>query len=39
MISTYDAVVYPYDADNTRFKSGVHYLAIQTYLKVDPTRF
>jgi len=36
---TYDAVVYPYEADNTRFEGGVHHLAIQRYLEVDLTSF
>ena len=37
--SDIDAVVYPYEADSTGFKGGVHHLAIQRYLKVDPARF
>ena len=35
----YDAMVFPYEADNTGFEGGVHHLAIQRYLEVDPTRF
>jgi len=37
--TTCDAVVYPYEADNTRFEGGMHHLAIQRYLEVDLTRF